>query len=110
MVVVGVLVASTAWASERDVARRACTIGASAWDGSAVIGDPGAHAVSMKPFTVLMTAKNKELRRAVRAVVKDPDGERAVRTFGRWCKKHFPTVERINESSFEVPLLSTESG
>ena len=50
------------------------------------------------------------LRKVVRAVVKDPDGETPVHAFGVWCKKHYPSVAKISESSFEVPLLGRKSG
>jgi hypothetical protein len=111
VIVASLVVASTAWAkSERDLAKNACTIGAETWDGSAVVGDPGARVVSTKPFRVLTTAKDKTLRKVVRAVAKHPDGESAVHAFGEWCKKHFPAVAKISESNFEVPLLSRKSG
>ena len=106
-----VVVASTAWAkSERDLAKSACVAGAELWDGSAIVGDASSRVVSTKPFTGLTAAKDKELRKVVRAVMKDPESEGAVHAFGAWCKKHFATVAKITESSFEVPLLSRKSG
>jgi hypothetical protein len=112
VVLASVVVASTAFAaSERARAKAACIVGAETWDGSAIVGgvEPGS-VVSKKPFSDLTTAKDKELRKVVRAVVKDPDGETPVHAFGVWCKKHYPSVAKISESSFEVPLLSRKSG
>jgi hypothetical protein len=112
VVLATVVVASAAFAaSERARAKAACIVGAETWSGSAIVGgaEPGS-VVAKKSFSDLTAAKDKELRKVVRAVVKDPDGERAVHAFGRWCKKRYPGVAKISESSFEVPLLSRKSG
>ena len=112
VVLATVVVASTAFAaSERDLAKTACVVGAETWGGNTIVGGAEPRSVvAKKPFSDLTAAKDKELRKVVRAVVKDPDEESVVHAFGRWCKKRYPGVAKISESSFEVPLLSRKSG
>ena len=109
---VSVGIASTAWAkSERTLAKAACITGAATWDGSTSAGGAAARAVvAAKPFSDLTAAKDKELRKVVRAVVNDPDSQSAVQAFGAWCKKHFATVAKVRAGSYEVSLLNRKSG
>src|SRR5262245_22517751 len=66
VLVVGAASAST----ERDLARAACVIGAGTWNGSASAGGTVVRSmVSTTPFSSLGDAKDKQLRRVVRAVV-----------------------------------------
>ena len=104
---VGAASAST----ERDLARAACVIGAGTWNGSASAGGMVVRSmVSTTPFSNLADAKDKQLRRVVRAVVETPDGEQEVRAFGAWCKKHFAKVAVVRKSDFAVSVLDRKSG